>query len=112
MAASAVELASAMIDSSKNQQRPWWVRSILIPSGPRAFHILRCRLTIPIGLFFCLSVGIGVYWEHGERLMAHPRRWLVVVICSIFLLLGVSLSVFMATWLYLAIRWMDRNQLW
>ena len=101
-----------MTGASADRTRPLWVRLAMYPPGPRGFHVARCRLMIPTGIFVCLSVGIGFYWYYGDALKANPRWWLVVGICSTFLLLLLLISVLMATWLHFAVRWMDRNQQW
>ena len=101
-----------MTDSSADQKRPLWVRLAMYPPGPREFHVMRCRLTVPMGIFFSLSVGIGFYWYYGDALKANPRGWLGHVIFSILVLLAILPTVLLATWLHFAVRWMDRNQQW
>ena len=101
-----------MNESSPDQKRPLCVRLAMYPSGPRKFHIVRCWLTIPVAISFCLVAGLGVYWRNADALQAHPRWLLVVGIFSAVLLLGLLSSIVLTAWLYFAVQWMDRNQQW
>lgn len=102
-----------MNESSTNQNRPWWVRLAIYPSGrPREYHVLRCWLTVPVAIVFCLSVVIGFYLNYADALKVHPRWWVIFGIVSTCAFLGLLLSALLTMWLYYAVRWMDRNQQW